>query len=213
MGVVYEAVQESAGPARGAEGAARPPPGRPRRSSSGSAARRGRRPGCTTPTSCRSSASASTTGCTTTPCSSSRARASTPCSTRSSGCAAGGPGGPHPAPGTTPPGGQRGGRARSPGRFAPQSEARPRRPSPEHRRRLADRPQRSPTTDLATSPGSSPSAVIDPRAASGSSLFRGAWPGSGVQAAEALAYAHARGCCTATSSRPTSCWTSRGRSG
>ena len=56
----------------------------------GSAARRGRRRGCTTPTSCRSSASASRTGCTTTSCSSSGARRSTRSSTSCGGC--GGPG-------------------------------------------------------------------------------------------------------------------------
>ena len=60
-----------AGPPRGAEGPARRGPDRPRRRCGGSSARPGRRRGCTTPTSCRSSASASRTASTTTPCSSS----------------------------------------------------------------------------------------------------------------------------------------------
>ena len=47
---------------------------------SGSSARRRPSPSCTTPTSCRSSASASTRACPTTPCSTSGAAASTPCS-------------------------------------------------------------------------------------------------------------------------------------
>ena len=53
----------------------------------GSAARRGRRPGCTTPTSCRSSRSARTARSATTPCSSSRARGSTWSSTSCGGLA------------------------------------------------------------------------------------------------------------------------------
>ena len=62
------------GPARRPEGAAAPPPGRPDPARAVPAARREPRPGCTTPTSCRSSASASTTASTTTPCNTSRAR-------------------------------------------------------------------------------------------------------------------------------------------
>ena len=78
-----------AGPARGAQGPARPRPARPPATGPVPAARRGRRRGCTTPTSCRSSASASRTGCTTTSCSSSRARRSTRSWTSCGGC--GGP--------------------------------------------------------------------------------------------------------------------------
>ena len=63
--------------ARRPEGAALAGDWATRRSSSGSAWRPARRRGCTTPTSCPSSASASTTGRTTSPCSSSAARAST----------------------------------------------------------------------------------------------------------------------------------------
>ena len=64
-----------AGPPGGAEGAAVASRSSTRSRSGGSSARRRRRPGCTTRTSCRSSASASRTGITTTSCSSSRARA------------------------------------------------------------------------------------------------------------------------------------------
>ena len=66
-----------AGPARRAEGAAAAAAGATPGPGGGSSARPGPRPGCTTPTSCRSSASASTTGCPTTSCSSSRAWGST----------------------------------------------------------------------------------------------------------------------------------------
>ena len=68
------------GPARGAEGAAAPPTWRPQPARAVPARGPGGGRCCTTPTSCRSSASASTRACTTTPCSSSRARAWTPCS-------------------------------------------------------------------------------------------------------------------------------------
>ena len=73
-------------PARGAEGAAAAAAWRDRRTWSGSGWRPAPRPGCTTRTSCRSSASASRRACTTTPCSSSRARASTRSSRSCGGC-------------------------------------------------------------------------------------------------------------------------------
>ena len=60
-------------PPRGAEGAAAGRSWRTPTQAAVSSARRGRRRGCTTPTSCRSSASASTTARPTTSCSSSRA--------------------------------------------------------------------------------------------------------------------------------------------
>ncbi len=77
-----------AGPARRAQGPARERAAQRRPRSSGSSARPARRRGCTTPTSCRSSASASTRASTTTPCSSSRATAWTRSSTTCGGCAA-----------------------------------------------------------------------------------------------------------------------------
>ena len=76
MGIVFEAEQESLGRHVALEGPAVARPAQPRATSSGSSARPGPPPGCTTPTSCRSSASARARACTTTSCSSSPARAS-----------------------------------------------------------------------------------------------------------------------------------------
>ncbi len=80
MGVVYEAEQVSLGRRVALEA---PAPAGARlateASAAGSSARRRRRPGCTIPTSCRSSASASRTGTATTSCNSSQGRGSTPC--------------------------------------------------------------------------------------------------------------------------------------
>ena len=66
-----------AGPPRGPQGAAALGPARRACRCARSSARPGRPRGCTTPTSCRSSASASTTACTTTSCSSSTGQGST----------------------------------------------------------------------------------------------------------------------------------------
>ena len=176
------------GPARGPQGPAAPPPGRPRSSSSGSSARPGPRPCCTTPTSCRSSAWASTTGCTTTPCSTSRARAWTPCSARSSGCAAGPPAAPAPGSGHDPALAASVAIELVSGRFAAESGA-----PAETESVTASRPrlrprnlQRRPPDDEARGSSPSASSILGQ---SGSSYYRSV-ARVGVQAAEALAYAH-----------------------
>ena len=91
------------------------------------------------------------------------------------------------------------------------STARPRRRRSRHCTASAasgEAPARPPT---ATGPGpsSSASSILGQ---SGSPYYRSV-ARIGVQVAEALAYAHHQGCCTATSSRPTCCSTCRGRSG
>ena len=75
------------GPPGGAQGPAQPGRGKTAWPWNGSAARRSRRRGCTTATSCRSTRSAATARWPTTRCSSSRARGSTRSSTSWRGCA------------------------------------------------------------------------------------------------------------------------------
>jgi len=75
MGVVYEAVQENAGPPRGPQGAAAHGRGPPGPAGTVSTRGEGGGPACTTPTSCPSSASAPTATSISTRCSSSPAAA------------------------------------------------------------------------------------------------------------------------------------------
>ena len=217
MGVVYEAEQESLG--RRVALKVLPGQRRARRqaAASGSGARRGRRRGCTTPTSCRSSASASTRGATTTSCSSSRARGSTRSWTSS-----GGSGGPRPRPSAVEPaipagsrpaaGGtvsaaevaQRAadrpvhrGRSRPPrtrdGSGRRREPARPRPSTARHRtgRRASGPP---PPADVAPSPASWPGQAdtLGARPARPATYWRSV-ARIGVQVAEALDYAHGQG--------------------
>ena len=198
MGVVYEAVQESLGrhvalkvlPAAG-----RP---RPRATWSGSGARPGRRPGCTTPTSSRSSASARPTASTTTPCSSSRARASTRCSTSCSRLRAG------------PPASRPAAAGRPAGPLDASARARPR-TGPFAG---GHRPRRSPTR-AARRPGRPPSADVRGQLSrptpAGRRVLPRAWPGSACRWPRRWPTPTARACCTATSSRRTSCSTRTAR--
>ena len=194
MGVVYEAVQESLG--RHVALKVLPGTGLPARHSwSGSASRPAPRRGCTTPTSCRSSASARATACTTTPCSSSRARGWTSSSTSCRRLAD------EPAAG---PAAHRG---------RPMGQAsRPR------DRRMPDRGDRSPTAAAAplrrrrgrrlartsphapARPGSRPATAglaaartLSLGRAPRRSFLREAVARVGLQVAEALAYAHGQG--------------------